>query len=310
DMVNDMGGLRKVMPRTFYTYVIATFALAGIFPFAGFWSKDEILVGSGAFPGTHGANGTYTIMLVMLLIGAFCTAAYMTRTIWYAFFGEYRGHGTPHESGPRITVPLILLAILAVIAGLANMPWDIPIIGGHAFEHYVQPLSAYFPEISVAHFHPTLAVISFVVALAGMGIAYLYYWKNAFGFLHDLSSRNAAAALGKKILVNKYYFDYLYEGVIVEFIKHPFARATNWVNQNVIDGVVNLVGTGTTASARWVHKNIDRAIVDGTVNGVARVTDGAGGVLRKTQTGRIQQYTAVFFGGVAILAAVFVLVIG
>lgn len=310
DMVNDMGGLRKVMPRTFYTYVIATLALAGIFPFAGFWSKDEILAGAGGFPGGSGANGTYTIMLVMLLIGAFCTAAYMTRTIWYAFFGEYRGHGTPHEGGPAITVPLVILAVLATIAGVFNSPWDIPIIGGHAFEHYVQPVAAYFPHIGVAKFNPLLAVTSLVVAGAGIAIVYLYYWKGAFGFLRNLSSRNALAATGKKILVNKYYFDYLYEEVIVNFVKHPFARGVNWVNQNVIDGVVNLVGTGGVASAKWVHKNIDRAIVDGTVNGVARTADEMGGALRKTQTGRIQHYTAVFFGGVAVLAAVFVLVIG
>lgn len=310
NMVDDMGGLRKVLPKTFYTYVIATLALAGIFPLSGFWSKDEILAGAGAFPGDSGANGTYYLMLIALLIGAFCTAAYMTRTIWYAFYGEYRGHGEPKEGGPAITVPLIILAGLALIAGIANLPWDIPIIGGHAFEHYVQPVAAYFPDISVASFNPLLAVTSFAVAAAGIGVVYLYYWKGAFGFLQNLSARNSAAALGKKILENKYYFDWLYEEVIVEFIKHPFARATNWVNQNVIDGVVNFVGTGTRASAGWVHKNIDRAIIDGTVNGVAKVTDEAGAVLRKTQTGRIQHYTAAFFGGVAVLAAVFVLVIG
>ncbi len=83
NMVDDMGGLRKIMPKTFWTYLIATGALAGIFPLSGFWSKDEILVGTGSFPGTDGANGTYHLMLVMLLIAAFCTAAYMTRTIWY-----------------------------------------------------------------------------------------------------------------------------------------------------------------------------------------------------------------------------------
>ena len=95
NMVDDMGGLRKIMPKTFWTYLIATGALAGIFPLSGFWSKDEIVVGTGSFPGTEGANGTYHLMLVMLLLAAFCTAAYMTRTIWYAFYGEYRGHGTP-----------------------------------------------------------------------------------------------------------------------------------------------------------------------------------------------------------------------
>jgi NADH-quinone oxidoreductase subunit L len=119
NMVDDMGGLRKIMPRTFATYLVGTLALAGIFPLSGFWSKDEILTGTGSFPGSDGANGSYHVMMVMLLIAAFCTAAYMTRTIWYAFFGEFRGHGHPHESGPRITVPLIILATLGAVVKLA-----------------------------------------------------------------------------------------------------------------------------------------------------------------------------------------------
>ncbi len=310
NMVDDMGGLRKVMPKTFATYVIATLALSGIFPLAGFWSKDEILAGAGSFPGGEGANGSYHLMLIMLLLGAFCTAAYMMRTIWYAFFGEYRGHGTPHESGNRITVPLILLAFFAVVAGLANLPWKVPVIGAHAFEHYVQPVGMYFPHIGVASFNPGLAVLSFVVALAGIGVAYLYFWKGALAPLQNLASRNKLAATGKKILVNKYYFDWLYETVIVGFIKGPLARATNWVNQNVIDGVVNLVGKGTVGFGRAVHKYIDRAVVDGAVNGIGRTANEMGGALRVTQTGRIQQYTAVFFAASAILAAVFVVAIG
>jgi NADH-quinone oxidoreductase subunit L len=103
DMVDDMGGLRKVMPKTFWTFVISAASLAGIFPLAGFWSKDEILAGTG---GMNAGVGSYYFVLVALLIGAFCTAGYMTRAVWYAFFGDYRGHGQPHESGARITVPL------------------------------------------------------------------------------------------------------------------------------------------------------------------------------------------------------------
>src|SRR5690606_19851237 len=266
DMVHDMGGLKKVMPITYRTYVIATLALAGIFPFAGFWSKDEILAGSGAFPGTEGANGTYTLMLVMLLLGAFCTAAYMTRTIWYAFEGEYRGKGHPHESGPRITVPLVILAVFAVIAGVFNLPWDVPVIGAHAFQTYVEPIGAYFPSLSHAEFHPVLAVVSLVVALAGIGAAYLYYWKGALAPLQGLAERNRLAAWGKNVLVNKYYFDWLYTTVITGFIKGPLARAANWTNQHIIDGIVNGVGRGAATTGRWVYDNVDQTVVDGAVN--------------------------------------------
>ena len=104
DMKTDMGGLRKVMPHTYRTFMVATIALMGLPPLAGFWSKDEILAGTGGwglFGGTHG-NGNYTLMLVMGMVGAAVTAAYMTRVVYLTFFGTYRGHGHPHESGPRI----------------------------------------------------------------------------------------------------------------------------------------------------------------------------------------------------------------
>ena len=123
-MKSDMGGLRKVMPQTYRTFIIGSIALAGLPPFAGFWSKDEILVGTGGWGimgGTNG-NGSYTFMLVMGMITAALTAAYMTRCVYLTFFGEFRGHGNPHESGPRITIPLWILAVLAVFAGFLNLP--------------------------------------------------------------------------------------------------------------------------------------------------------------------------------------------
>ena len=101
--MSDMGGLRKHMPTTFATFIIGSMALAGMFPLAGFWSKDEILV--GALNGPHG-NG-YPLMLVVGIIGAFMTAAYMTRCCYLVFFGEYRGHGEPHEAPPSMRWPLV-----------------------------------------------------------------------------------------------------------------------------------------------------------------------------------------------------------
>jgi NADH-quinone oxidoreductase subunit L len=147
DMKKDMGGLRKVMPITFTTWVISTLALCGVFPFSGFFSKDEII-------DNVGHNG-YQLFMIIGLIGAFMTAAYMTRATYLTFFGEARGasagehhdehhdahapahddhdshdahdaHATdhadhgPHESGWRITLPLVLLAVLALSSGLLN----------------------------------------------------------------------------------------------------------------------------------------------------------------------------------------------
>ncbi len=313
NMVDDMGGLRKIMPKTFWTYLIATGALAGIFPLSGFWSKDEILAGTGSFPGTEGANGTYHLMLVMLLLAAFCTAAYMTRTIWYAFFGEYRGHGHPHESGPRITVPLILLAALGAVVGFLNLPAAFDFLPSGTltrFEKFVEPIGLYFPSITHASFNPVLAVLSVAVGLSGILVAYLFYWKGAFKGLHGLSERNRLAGWGKNVLVNKYYFDWLYTTVIVGFVKGPLARASNWFNQTVLDGVVNGVCRGAVGVGRFVYDDIDQRVVDGAVNGAGATASGSGGVLRHLQTGRIQQYTALFFAAAAILAGVFVLFVG
>jgi NADH-quinone oxidoreductase subunit L len=254
-------------------------------------------------------------MLVMLLLAAFCTAAYMTRTIWYAFFGEFRGHGHPHESGPRITIPLMILAALGAIAGLFNLPpslqvVDLPDGWTTRFEHFVEPVGLYFPEISHAAFNLPLAITSVCFGAAGIVLAYLYYWKGAFAGLHGLSERNGAAAWGKKVLVNKYYFDWLYTDVIVRFVKLPLARAANWANQHLLDGVVNTVGKSAVGAGRWVYKNVDQTVVDGAVNTTGSGAGSAGGVLRLMQSGRIQQYAALFFVGVAVLTGVFVVLIG
>ena len=314
NMVDDMGGLKKKMPITFKTYVIGTGALAGIFPLAGFWSKDEILAGTG---GLNTATGSYYFALIMLLLAAFCTAAYMTRTIWYAFYngkfkGDTHGHGEPHENGPLITVPLIILATLGVIAGFANFPWG-PSWLRLRFEHLVEPVGRFFPDAAGGLAHPGfnygLAALSLGLALAGIGTAYGYYWKGLFAPLHDLSARNRLARTGKTILENKYYLDWLYTDVIVGFIKRPLAAATNWFNQNILDGIVNGAGAGAVKAGQFVYEKIDQGIVDGVVVGTAVVANASGGELSRTQTGRVQQYAGLLFAAAAIIAGIFVLVI-
>ena len=148
DMKKDMGGLRKWMPHTYKTFMIATAALIGIFPLAGFWSKDEILAGASQL----GGEGHYTAFMVVGIVGAVMTAAYMTRVIYLTFFGEFRGHGHPHESGPRITVPLWILAVLGAVAGFVNIPSALaPDTVELRFEHFYEPKGAYFP---VENFSP------------------------------------------------------------------------------------------------------------------------------------------------------------
>ncbi|CAB4549175.1 unannotated protein [freshwater metagenome] len=304
--MREMGGLRKKMPVTHATFLIATLALAGIFPLAGFWSKDEILAGAA-----NGQENAYTIMLIFGLITAFLTAAYMGRAYWMTFWGKYRGHAHPHESPKVITVPLVILAACAVVLGFTNFPksffgFKLPGSVTTRFEHFVEPTFA-FPPIQHAAFTPWLAIASTILAAGGLFIAYQYYEKNRGP--HGLTSRSKIAHAGYTFLENKYYLDNLYTGVIAGGTTGPIARAANWFNQNIIDGVVNGIGNGARKVAGVVYVFADQIIIDGAVNGSGQGSEGAGQLLRKIQTGKVQQYASILFAGAVVLAGVLVFVV-
>jgi NADH-quinone oxidoreductase subunit L len=301
DMVKDMGGLKKHMPQTYWTFVISSAALAGIFPLSGFWSKDEIL--AGAYAGQTG--GAYTFMVVLGSITALLTAAYMTRCVWLTFHGEYRGHAHPHESPKVITVPLWILTGIAVVAGVLNIPnfGFVPDSLAHRFETWVEP-SVAFPGVEHSGFILTVAIMSTILAGSGFLLAWLYYAKGMGP--HGLTERNAVAAKLYRFLENKYYLDDLYEKVIRDGVKGPIARAANWFNQHILDGIVNGVGRGSTVVGRWTYKYIDQGVVDNIVNGTGVASEEAGQELRRIQSGKVQQYGAWLFGGAVMLAAVLV----
>jgi NADH-quinone oxidoreductase subunit L len=304
--MREMGGLRKKMPVTHATFLVATLALAGIFPLAGFWSKDEILAGSA-----NGQENAYTIMLIFGLITAFLTAAYMGRAYWMTFWGKYRGHAHPHESPKVITVPLIILAGCAVVLGFTNFPksffgFKLPGSFTTRFEHFVEPTFA-FPAIEHAPFTPWLAIASTILAAGGLFVAYQYFEKNRGP--HGLTSRSKIAHAGYTFLENKYYLDNLYTGVIAGSTTGPLARAANWFNQNIIDGVVNGIGNGARKIAGVVYVFADQIIIDGAVNGSGKGSEGAGQLLRKIQTGKVQQYASILFAGAVVLAGVLVFVV-
>jgi NADH-quinone oxidoreductase subunit L len=288
--MREMGGLRKTMPVTFWTFVIGSLALAGIFPLAGFWSKDEILVNAGS-------NG-FQAFLIVGLIGAFLTAAYMTRAVYLTFFGEYRGHAHPHESERAITGPLVVLGGLSVVAGLINAA---P-LGLEKLREWVEPQVA-FPNLGHAAFDYPKAIISVSVALVAIGIAG-YYWfrREELQAFKGLTDRSPLARAGYGFLVNKYYLDHLYEDVIVGGLRGRVARAAYWFDQTVIDGVVNGVAKGATTIARYTYDVVDQRLVDGAVNEIAHETDVAGGELRRVQSGRVQRYALLLFGGVGLLS--------
>ncbi len=263
--MRQMGGLRRVMPWTYATFVIASLSIAGIWPLAGFWSKDEILVASFA---------SQPILFYLAMITVFMTAFYMFRVVFMTFGGEYRGgspeaHGThPHESPSVMVMPMVILAVLAVVSGLWNVTGQFGEFLGHGETHSFS--QGFFGILA----HP-LPWISLIMAGLGILLAYAIYstkWLSAerigslFRPLYTLFYR-------------KYWFDELYENV--------FVKKT----------LVNGFFAGLQA--------FDSSGVDGAVNGVANATIAGGRAIRRAHTGQLQLYG--LFMGVGILAIILVL---
>jgi NADH-quinone oxidoreductase subunit L len=293
--MSDMGGLRKYMPTTFWTFIVGSLALAGIFPLAGFWSKDEILLGA--------SRGGYPLFLWVGLIGAFMTAAYMTRACYLVFWGEYRGEGHPHESPGSMAWPLRILAVGSIGAGWLSA------FGIKAFPEWVS-FDVEGVTREVVHefaFSVPLAFLSIAFAVIGIGVAFGYYFRNLGP--HGLTNRSAPARAGYRFLEEKYFLDRIYIGGVIRSIQYPISRGMYWFDQHIIDGFVNGVAWVSRAVAGFVYNVIDQKIVDGVVNGAGFTAEESGGLLRYIQTGRVQQYAAVLFGAAGIFALVLVLTV-
>jgi NADH-quinone oxidoreductase subunit L len=293
-----MGGLRKKMPLTFWTFLIGALSLAGVFPLAGFWSKDEILLDAYLHD---------PVLWIVGTIVAFLTALYMFRAIFMTFFGEYRGgaepevteppgeagaehqearqveevtdpaavahhhHAEPHESPASMTAPLVILAVPAVFAGFFAL------MGFGEFVEGALP-------VDMRHFalHPEAIVIvtSVIAALAGIGVAAALYYAR------QPDPDQIRARIGPvHNLVNRLYY----------------------VNEIAEDGMTRGVlyrGLGGAAAA------IDTYVVDGAVNGAGWLTRTLGDGFRRSAAGQLQAYTSVFIVGVVVLVGAFFLVSG
>lgn len=198
--MRKMGGLRKAMPITFWTMMISTLAIAGIFPFAGFWSKDEILM--TAF---H-ENKT---LWIVASIASIMTAFYMFRLMYLTFFREFRGTEEQkhhlHESPSLITIPLVILAVLATIGGAINLP------GSTWLNHYLRPILAGKHKHHLGSTEYMLMGIALVGAIIGIVLAYSKYIKQAFVPKTD----NEIVGFSKTIY-NKFYVDEIYTAIIVK----------------------------------------------------------------------------------------------
>jgi NADH-quinone oxidoreductase subunit L len=213
-----MGNLKEKMPITTWTFVIGSLALAGIFPLAGFWSKDEIL--SAALSSGH--TGLYVIGTIV----AFMTAFYMFRLIFIAFFGKKRSDLHAHESSWVMTLPLIILAVLSVVSGFVNSSWFYNSFG-QSFSTLI-----FFKEAEVPHVNMAVAGISTIAALAGILTAYLIYIKNAVN-TEKLAEKYHGLY---NLLYNKFYIDEIY-GWVFNSIMLTGGKVFDWIDHKVIDGI-------------------------------------------------------------------------
>lgn len=314
-----MGGLRKKMPYTAWTFIVGGLALMGIFPFAGFWSKDEIL-GEAITKGLTPAGTLELVIWAMLLLAAFLTALYTSRQIFLSFFGEPRdahAYEHAHESPPVMWVPLVILAVFATLIGFWNAP------GINAFYKFVGAGGVYgvqgdlASEIKAVPVFDTqaliFALVSLGVALSGIFVGWLLYgW-------HPLRAgqRDPLARLGViwSLLRNKYFLDELYgyrinldgsgvTGLLIRFVVW-FAGFLFAFDKRVVDGLVNLGGWIGRAFS-FVGGLLDHFVVDGAVNAVADIVGEIAGGLRLIQTGRVQNYLLIALLGAALFALLFV----
>jgi NADH-quinone oxidoreductase subunit L len=261
--ITQMGGLRKVMPRTYITMAIGGLSLAGFPLFFGFWSKDEVL--------STAATGGGPILLAFGVITVFLTAFYTFRMFFLTFHGSPRPrtdgaeHSHPHESDWWMTGPLIVLSIPAVFIGF----WGSPFMN-YGFQRFMEG-NAFVSEA------PNLALAGLGAVLAIVGIAVAWIMYGARQFVTEPLTRLGSVYV---VLARRYYIDELYM----------------WL----IDKLVIGVGFGLAI--------FDRRVLDGLVNGLAALVAGLGGALRTAQTGRVQNYGLVLFGGLAVIGVVLVIV--
>jgi len=295
--MRKMGGLRKYMPWTCWTMVIATLAISGFPPFAGFFSKDEILW--QAFSSPHGSK----VFWLIGVITAFMTSFYMFRLVFLTFFGEYRGavpeahsahgahddhgHHAPHESPWLMLAPLVLLGVLSVIGGWVGI--------GNRFEHFMSPvIQRVSIEQNVAHSGeaattPTgegegaaaenkglenlLMGVSVLVAFAGLGLAWFLYVRNP-----ALPAKIAEASGGLyKLVLNKYWIDELYSAAIIGPLV-AFSRVVLW-------------------------QTVDQKVIDGSVNEMAVAARDVSQVVRQQQSGLVRSYAGWVAAGAAAVVA-------
>ncbi len=266
--IQRMGGLKKYLPVTYKTFLIGAIAIAGIPPFAGFFSKDEILW--KAFSSEHGS----VVFWLLGFLGAALTAFYMFRLVYLTFEGEPRfGKDLhPHEAPKTMTLVLVALAFLSVVGGFIGIPASL--FGGNAIEHWLEPVFARadlklgLESHGVVPVEYLLMVLSVAIAVAGILAARRIFLREP-GMADRLRERFATM---HQILLNKYYVDEAYDATVV----NPIVKT----------------------SETFLWKGVDAGVIDGGVNGSASVIGALAKLIRRLQTGVAQQYAVWFVAGI------------
>jgi len=316
----EMGGLRKKMPKTFWTFLAGGLALSG-FPLitAGFWSKDEILAHAWEEFMHYGTASWPFFVWLLLTIAAFLTAFYTARQISLTFLGKPRGHHAEHahETPNTMTFPLIILAFFAITLGWVGIPEEIVGHGNNFFHHFVGHEYASTP-LSVP-----VMVLSSVLAVGGLGLGWFVYGRKPLeaGQMDPVKKGMEKIRLGwlYKAMQNRFYFDEIYKAVFINgsikladifynfdynWVINPIVNGVgavtrgisnifNKFDEKVVDGLVNFTGLSGVKLAD-LGGITDLKVVDGIVNGIADVTGWIGEkIFRPIQTGKIQNYLLI-----------------
>jgi NADH-quinone oxidoreductase subunit L len=300
--MRNMGGLFGHMPWTARTFIVATIAIAGIPPLAGFVSKDEIL-----WRATVG--GHLTLLWLVAALAAGMTAFYMTRQVILTFFGKFRGgekmESHLHEAPVVMWGPLVVLAVGSILAGFVGWPH---FLGGHnRIESFLEPAimagthpaAAALAHEASAALEWTFMLISVAIAATGIFLAYRTYWMNAKA---DEGISRAWPSL-HRLLFNKYYVDEIYGATVVSGTIEG-AKGLSTIDAQVIDGAVNATASLTVGTAD-LSSLADASLVDGAVNAVWKIFAQLSQLFRQLQTGLIQNYALMMLAGVGILVGFF-----
>ncbi|MEP6995391.1 MAG: NADH-quinone oxidoreductase subunit L [Acidobacteriota bacterium] len=307
--IRKMGGLAAKIPRTYWTFLIASMTIAGVPFLAAFFSKDAIK--AAVFHAEFaGAPWLPKLLYAVALFTAGVTAFYMFRLVSLTFWGRFRG--TPeqeahvHESPASMTMPLAVLAFLSIVSGYVGVPI---LEHGNRIGEFLAPIRLPIAGMEEAHHHAPLslefALMAAATAMAGIGIylAWAWYVKGEGRVPARLAQQWPSVY---RTLENKYYVDEAYETVFVRGLALSGGRALWEVDAIVFDLIPN-GAAAVTRGASWMASLFDQYFVDGLVNGLANTLAALFQLFRRAQTGRVQNYALVMGGGLFCVVAVYLL---